>query len=55
MQRVRSRLPVSLYVAGPFAQGYTQLYNFLIPIYGLWLGMSGLQKRQQCAGSMAAH
>jgi MFS family permease len=36
----RSRLPASLYVAGPFAQGYTQFYDFLIPIYALSLGMS---------------
>jgi MFS family permease len=39
MPRFRSRLPASLYVAGPFAQGYTELYNFLIPLYGLSLGM----------------
>ena len=35
-----SRPPNSLYIAGPFAQGYTELYNFLIPLYGLSLGMS---------------
>src|SRR5215469_3165121 len=40
MPSARSRLPASLYVAGPFAQGYTQLYNFLVPLYGLSLGMS---------------
>ena len=40
MPPLRSRLPASLYVAGPFAQGYTELYNFLIPLYGLSLGMS---------------
>jgi hypothetical protein len=34
------RPPASLYVAGPFAQGYTEFYNFLIPLYGLSLGMS---------------
>ncbi len=34
-----SRPPASLYVAGPFAQGYTEFYNFLIPLYGLSLGM----------------
>jgi len=27
-------------VAGPFAMGYTEFYNFLIPLYGLSLGMS---------------
>ena len=40
MPSFRSRLPASLYVAGPFAQGYTELYNFLIPLYGLSLGMT---------------
>src|SRR6201997_152958 len=40
MPSLRSRLPASLYVAGPFAQGYTEVYNFLIPLYGLSLGMS---------------
>src|ERR1700741_3706068 len=43
MARLRSRLPASLYVAGPFAMGYTEFYNFLIPLYGLSLGMSGGQ------------
>jgi MFS family permease len=40
MPSFRSRPPASLYVAGPFAQGYTEFYNFLIPLYGLSLGMS---------------
>jgi predicted MFS family arabinose efflux permease len=40
MRSLRSRLPASLYVAGPFAQGYTQFYDFLIPLYALSLGMS---------------
>src|SRR6201987_681803 len=40
MARFRSRLPASLYVAGPFAMGYTEFCNFLIPLYGLSLGMS---------------
>src|SRR5271163_3168551 len=39
MPSLRSGPPTSLYVAGPFAQGYTELYNFLIPLYGLSLGM----------------
>src|SRR5271155_1216241 len=39
MPSLRSGPPASLYVAGPFAQGYTELYNFLIPLYGLSLGM----------------
>ena len=40
MPSLRSGPPASLYVAGPFAQGYTEVYNFLIPLYGLSLGMS---------------
>src|SRR5271169_6882770 len=39
MPSLRSGPPTSLYVAGPFAQGYTEVYNFLIPLYGLSLGM----------------
>jgi MFS family permease len=35
-----SRPPASIYVAGLFAQGYTEFYTFLIPLYGLSLGMS---------------
>jgi MFS family permease len=35
-----SRPPASIYIAGLFAMGYTQFYNFLIPLYGLSLGMS---------------
>jgi hypothetical protein len=42
MARFQSRLPASLYVAGRFAMGYTEFYNFLIPLYGLSLGMSAL-------------
>ena len=40
MSGFRSRPPASLYVAGPFAMGYTEFYNFLIPLYGLSLGMN---------------
>jgi MFS family permease len=40
MRSLRSRLPASVYIAGPFAQGYTQFYDFLIPLYALSLGMS---------------
>jgi hypothetical protein len=29
--------------SGPFAMGYTEFYNFLIPLYGLSLGMSAGQ------------
>jgi MFS family permease len=35
-----SRPPASTYVAGLFAMGYTEFYTFLIPLYGLSLGMS---------------
>ncbi len=35
-----SRPPASIYVAGLFAMGYTEFYTFLIPLYGLSLGMS---------------
>ena len=34
------RPPASIYVAGLFAMGYTEFYTFLIPLYGLSLGMS---------------
>src|ERR1700747_2589260 len=43
MAHLQSRLPASLYVVGPFAMGYTEFYNFLIPLYGLSLGMSASQ------------
>jgi MFS family permease len=35
-----SHPPASIYVAGLFAMGYTEYYTFLIPLYGLSLGMS---------------
>jgi MFS family permease len=34
------RPPASIYIAGLFAMGYTDFYIFLIPLYGLSLGMS---------------
>jgi MFS family permease len=34
-----SRPPASIYIAGLFAMGYTEFYTFLIPLYGLSLGM----------------
>jgi len=34
-----SRPPATIYVAGLFAMGYTEFYTFLIPLYGLSLGM----------------
>jgi len=38
-----SRPLASLYVAGPFAMGYTEFYTFLIPLYGLSIGMNASQ------------
>ena len=35
-----SRLPALIYITGLFAMGYTEFYTFLIPLYGLSLGMS---------------
>src|SRR5271163_3074794 len=35
-----SRPPASIYITGLFAMGYTEFYTFLIPLYGLSLGMS---------------
>ena len=37
---VALRNPAAIYIAGLFAMGYTDLYIFLIPLYGLSLGMS---------------
>jgi MFS family permease len=34
-----SRPPASLYVAGPLSMGYVDFYTFLIPLYGLSLGL----------------
>src|SRR5215471_6561363 len=31
--------PASLYVAGPFSMGYVDFYTFLIPLFGLSLGL----------------
>ena len=33
------RPPASLYVAGPFSMGYVEFFTFLIPLYGLSLGL----------------
>ena len=38
-----SRPPASIYITGLFAMGYTEFYTFLIPLYGLSLGMSAGQ------------
>src|SRR5262249_47957882 len=40
MIRPRTGPPASIYFAGLFAMGYTDFYIFLIPLYGLSLGMS---------------
>ena len=39
MNASRSRPLASLYVAGPFSMGYVDFYTFLIPLYGLSLGL----------------
>ncbi len=39
MNASRSGPPASLYVAGPFSMGYVDFYTFLIPLYGLSLGL----------------
>src|SRR5215471_10894963 len=39
MNATRPRLPKSLYVAGPFSMGFVDFYTFLIPLYGLSLGL----------------
>src|SRR6201993_3969083 len=40
MTRPPASPPASIYVTGLFAMGYTDFYIFLIPLYGLSLGMS---------------
>jgi MFS family permease len=39
MSATGARPPVSLYVAGPFSMGYVDFFTFLIPLYGLSLGL----------------
>src|SRR5690349_2213634 len=39
MNHSRSRPPASLYVAGPLSMGNVDFYTFLIPLYGLSLGL----------------
>ena len=34
-----ARPPASLYMAGPFSMGYLDFFTFLIPLYGLSLGL----------------
>src|SRR3954464_12087580 len=37
------RPPASLYVAGPFSMGYVDFFTFLIPLYGLSLGLDAAE------------
>src|SRR5712691_10991974 len=39
MNESRPRPLASLYVAGPLSMGYVDFYTFLIPLYGLSLGL----------------
>jgi MFS family permease len=39
MHATGARPPASLYVAGPFSMGYVDFFTFLIPLYGLSLGL----------------
>jgi MFS family permease len=43
MNAARSRPPASLYVAGPFSMGYVDFFTFLIPLYGLSLGLDAVE------------
>src|SRR5207244_4717204 len=43
MNDPRSRPPASLYVAGPFSMGYVDFYTFLIPLFGLSLGLDAAE------------
>jgi len=43
MNSSRSRPLTSLYVAGPFSMGYVDFYTFLIPLYGLSLGLDAAE------------
>src|SRR5215472_2719855 len=40
MRDAPSRLPAALYAAGPFSMGHVDFYTFLIPLYGLSLGLN---------------
>jgi len=39
MNDIGSRPLTALYVAGPFSMGYVDFFTFLIPLYGLSLGL----------------
>jgi MFS family permease len=43
MNTPRSGPPASLYVAGPFSMGYVDFFTFLIPLYGLLLGLDAVE------------
>ena len=43
MNTACSRPPASLYVAGPFSMGYVDFFTFLIPLYGLSLGLDAVE------------
>jgi MFS family permease len=43
MNTARSGPPASLYVAGPFSMGYVDFFTFLIPLYGLSLGLDAAE------------
>ena len=43
MNTARSGPPASLYVAGPFSMGYVDFFTFLIPLYGLSLGLDAVE------------
>ena len=48
------RPPASIYVTGLFAMGYTDFYIFLIPLYGLSLGMSAGEIGALVGGALPA-
>jgi MFS family permease len=39
MPAANARPPASLYLAGPFSMGYVDFFTFLMPLYGLSLGL----------------
>jgi MFS family permease len=43
MNTHRPKPPASLYVAGPFSMGYVDFFTFLIPLYGLSLGLDAVE------------
>ncbi len=43
MPAAGARPPASLYVAGPFSMGYVDFFTFLIPLYGLSLGLDAAE------------